>query len=458
MLTWNHPNMPWDRTELFVAEVKSDGSLGQVTHVADGPTESVFQPQWSPDGILHFISDRTGWWNLYRWKDGQVTPLCPRDAEFGRPQWVFGMSTYAFVSPTQIVCSYGRNGTWRLAHLDTDSRTLTDITTPYTEISDVRATAQQVVFVGGSATEPASIVRLDLKNRQLSTLRCSSTLAVESEYLAVPQAIEFPTENGLKAHGLFYPPRNRDFTAPSDERPPLLVKSHGGPTAAATTTFNASIQYWTSRGIAVLDVNYGGSSGYGRAYRDRLKGQWGVVDVDDCVNGARDLVERGLVDGKRLAITGGSAGGYTTLCALTFRDVFKAGASHYGIGDLEALAHDTHKFESRYEESLVGPYPEKRDLYRARSPIHFTDRLSCPVIFFQGLEDKIVPPNQAEMMVAALKAKGLPVAYVPFAGEQHGFRRAENIKRALDAELYFYSRVFGFALADAVEPVQIDNL
>ena len=458
-LTWNHPNMPWDRTELLVAEVRDDGSLGQVTHVADGPNESIFQPQWSPNGVLHFVSDRTGWWNLYRWKDGRAEPLCPLDAEFGRPQWVFGMSTYAFVSATQIICAYGKNGTWRLARLDTESRQLTEISTPYTEISDVRATAQHVVFIGGSATEPVSVVRFDLASRQLTTLRRSSTLSsVDKKYLSVPQAIEFPTENGLKAHGLFYPPRNDDFMAVPDERPPLLVKSHGGPTAAATTTFNASIQYWTSRGIAVLDVNYGGSSGYGRAYRDRLKGQWGVVDVDDCVNGVRYLVERGLADEKRLAITGGSAGGYTTLCALTFRDVFKAGASHYGIGDLEALAHDTHKFESRYEESLVGPYPAQRDLYRARSPIHFTDRLSCPVIFFQGLEDKIVPPNQAEMMVAALKAKGLPVAYVPFAGEQHGFRRAENIKRALDGELYFYSRVFGFSLADPVEPVEIENL
>ena len=457
-LTWNHPNMPWDHTELLVAEVRADGSLGTVTHVADGPTESVFQPQWSPKGILHFVSDRTGWWNLYRWKDGRVEPLSPLDAEFGRPQWVFGMSTYTFVSASQIVCAYGKNGTWHLAELDTESQKRTEIPTPYTEISDVRATAGQVVFLGGSATEPASVVHLDLTSHQLTTLCRSSTLSADSGYLSVPQAVEFPTEHGLKAHGLFYPPRNHDYDAPADERPPLVVKSHGGPTAAATTTFNASIQYWTSRGIAVLDVNYGGSSGYGRVYRDRLKGQWGVVDVDDCVNGARFFVERGLVDGKRLAITGGSAGGYTTLCALTFRDVFKAGASHYGIGDLEALAHDTHKFESRYEESLVGPYPAQRDLYRARSPIHFTERLSCPVIFFQGLEDKIVPPNQAEMMVAALKAKGLPVAYVPFAGEQHGFRRAENIKRALDAELYFYSRVFGFALADPVEPVEIENL
>jgi len=457
-LTWNHPNMPWDRTELLVAEMRDAGSLGQVTHVAGGPDESIFQPQWSPDGVLHFVSDRTGWWNLYRWKDGRVESLCPLDAEFGRPQWIFAMSTYAFVSATQIICAYGKDGTWHLARLDTGSRQLADIATPYTEISDVRATTRHAVFIGGSATEPASVVRLDLSNQQLTTLRRSSTLSIDSGFLSVPQPIEFPTENGLKAHALFYPPRNRDFSAASEERPPLLVKSHGGPTAAATTLFNAGTQYWTGRGIAVLDVNYGGSSGYGRAYRDRLKGQWGVVDVDDCVNGARFLVERGAVDGRRLAITGGSAGGYTTLCALTFRNVFKAGASHYGIGDLEALAHDTHKFESRYEESLVGPYPARRDLYRARSPIHFTDRLSCPVIFFQGLEDKIVPPNQAEMMVAALKAKGLPVAYVPFAGEQHGFRRAENIKRALDGELYFYSRVFGFSLAEPVEPVEIENL
>jgi dipeptidyl aminopeptidase/acylaminoacyl peptidase len=292
---------------------------------------------------------------------------------------------------------------------------------------------------------------------ELTTLRRSSTLVVDDGYLSIPQEIEFPTENGLTAHAVFYAPCNREYQAPSGERPPLLVKSHGGPTSAALTMLNLSIQYWTSRGIAVLDVNYGGSTGYGRAYRERLKGQWGIVDVEDCVNGARFLVEQGKVDGNRLAITGGSAGGYTTLCALTFRDFFKAGASYYGISDLEALARDTHKFESRYEESLVGPYPEQRELYRARSPIHFTDRLSCPLIIFQGLEDTVVPPNQAELMVAALRAKGLPVAYVPFAGEQHGFRKAENIKRALDAELYFYSRVFGFSLADPVEPVPIEN-
>jgi dipeptidyl aminopeptidase/acylaminoacyl peptidase len=457
-LTWNHPNMPWDGTELWVGELNEHGALEGVEKVAGGENESIFCPQWSPDGVLYFVSDRSGWWNLYRWRTGQVETLCPMEAEFGRPQWAFGMSTYGFISSRSLVCAYSTKGAWRLARLDAETKKLDAIDTPYTEIWGVQATPTHVVFGGGSATESASVVRLDLMTQQTTVLCQSTALAIDPGYLSVPQAIEFPTENGRTAHALFYPPRNRDYSALPDERPPLLVKSHGGPTASAAPSLNLGIQYWTSRGIAVLDVNYGGSSGYGRAYRDRLKGQWGVVDVDDCVNGALFLVEQEVVDGDLLAITGGSAGGYTTLCALTFRDVFQAGASHYGIGDLEALAHDTHKFESRYEEGLVGPYPARRDLYHARSPIHFTDRLSCPVIFFQGVEDKIVPPNQAETMVAALRAKGLPVAYVPFAGEQHGFRRAENIKRALDAELYFYSRVLGFALAEPVEPVPIENL
>ncbi|HIC94777.1 MAG TPA: S9 family peptidase, partial [Anaerolineae bacterium] len=457
-LTWNHPNMPWDGTELWVAKLRADGSLGRAGRVAGGPRESIFQPEWSPDGILHFVSDRTGWWNLYRWRDGRVEPLTEMEAEFGRPQWVFGMSTYAFESAGRIICAYTRQGTWHLASLDTATRRLEPIETPYTEIAYVRAAPGRAVFLAGSPTEPASIVQLDLATGRIEVLRRSSETAIDPGYLSSPQAIEFPTEGGLTAYAFFYPPRNRDYVAPPDERPPLLVMSHGGPTSAASTTLNLEIQYWTSRGIAVLDVNYGGSTGYGRAYRERLEGRWGIVDVDDCVNGARYLVERGLVDGQRLAIRGGSAGGYTTLCALTFRDVFKAGASYFGVSDLEALTKETHKFESHYLDRLVGPYPERRDLYRDRSPIHFAHRLSCPVIFFQGLEDKVVPPSQAELMVQALRAKGLPVAYVTFEGEQHGLRRAESIKRALDAELYFYARIFGFEPADPVEPVPIENL
>jgi dipeptidyl aminopeptidase/acylaminoacyl peptidase len=462
-LTWNHPNMPWDGTELWVGELQRDGSLGRSERVAGGLEESIFQPEWSPSGVLYFVSDRTGWWNLYRHhqQDGKVEPVImavPARAEFGLPQWVFGMSTYAFVSAQRLVCTYCRDGTWHLATVDTETRQLQSIENSYTALGDLRAASGRAVFVAGSPTEVSSIVELDFSTGQFETLRRSSDLAVDAGYLSMPQAIELPTEHGLSAHALFYPPKNRDFAAPTGERPPLIVVSHGGPTGATSGALNLSIQFWTSRGFAILDVNYGGSTGYGREYRERLYGQWGVVDVDDCVNGARFLAERGDVDGERLIIRGGSAGGYTTLCALTFRDVFKAGASYFGVSDLEALAVETHKFESRYLDQLVGPYPERRDLYRERSPIHATDRLSVPAIFLQGLEDQVVPPNQAEMMVEALRAKGVPVAYVPFEGEQHGFRRAENIKRALDVELYFYSRVFGFELADRVEPVEIENL
>lgn len=457
-LTWNHPNMPWDGTELWVAEIAGDGSVKNAQRVAGGPTESIFQPEWSPDGTLYFVSDRTGWWNIYRWRNGQIEALTQERAEFGQPQWVFGMSTYAFISERELVCAYTQNGMWRLARLDTVTKKLDPIETPYTEISYVRANAQSIVFRGGSPTEMLSVVRLDLKTKKFEVLRRSSDLSFDEGYLSVAQPIEFPTEGGKTAYAFFYAPKNKDFQAPPEEKPPLLVFSHGGPTSATTSTLRLEIQFWTSRGFAVVDVNYGGSTGYGREYRERLRGQWGVVDVDDCVNAAKYLVNRGLVDGERVAIRGGSAGGYTTLCALTFRKFFKAGASYFGVSDLEALDKDTHKFESRYNRSLIGPYPERRDLYYARSPIHFADKISCPVIFFQGLEDKVVPPSQSEMMVEALRRKGIPVAYMAFEGEQHGFRKAENIKRSLEAELYFYAKVFGFAIADSVEPVPIENL
>jgi dipeptidyl aminopeptidase/acylaminoacyl peptidase len=379
------------------------------------------------------------------------------DAEFGLPQWVFGMSTYAIESADRIVCAYTQQGTWYLANLYTATGEIEVIETPYSSIGSVRAVSGRVVFLGASPTEPTSVVQLDLATRRFEVLRRSSGVTIDPGYLSKPSTIEFPTEQNLTAHGFFYAPKNHDYLAPPGEQPPLIVISHGGPTAATSGTFNLMIQHWTSRGIAILDVNYGGSTGYGRAYRQRLDGQWGIVDVDDCENGARYLVEGGQVDRDRLAIRGGSAGGYTTLCSLTFRDIFKAGASYCGVSELEALVKDTHKFESRYLDRLIGPYPEARDLYWKRSPINFAQKLSSPVIFFQGLEDKIVPPNQAEMMVDALRAKGVPVAYVPFEDEQHGLRQAASIKRALDSELYFYSKIFGFELAEAVEPVEIFN-
>lgn len=457
-LEWDHPNMPWDGTELYVAEVKHDGSLGEKQLVAGGLKESVFQPEWSPDGVLYFISDRTGWWNLYRWVEGQIEPLCPKEAEFGRPMWVFGISTYGFESSDALLCTYGEGGRQHLARLHTKTLNLEEIEIPYTSVRNLRVGPGFAAFIAGSITKPAAIARLDLKTNAINELRRASTVRMDEGYLSPPQPITFPTEHGLTAHAYYYAPANRDYAAPPDERPPLLVKVHGGPTSATSDDLNLTLQYWTSRGFAVLDVNYGGSTGYGREYRERLRGQWGVVDVDDCTGGARYLVEQGLVDRDRLAIDGGSAGGFTTLNALTFRDVFRAGASYYGLSDLSVFVGDTHKFESRYLDSLVGPYPERKDLYEERSAVKHVDRLTCPVIFFQGDEDKIVPPNQAELMVDALRKKGLPVAYLLFEGEQHGFRQSQNIKRALDAELYFYSRIFGFEPADPIEPVEIENL
>jgi dipeptidyl aminopeptidase/acylaminoacyl peptidase len=465
-LCWNHPDMPWDAAELWVGSFAEDGGVVDAVRVAGSANESVFQPEWAPDGTLYFVSDRTDYWNLYRWRDGRVDAVCPRAAEFGVPQWLFGLSTYAFVGKSDVLCTFTERGVWYLATLDVESGALTPIETPYTWFSGLRGSIgpkPRAAFLAGSPTEPFGVVDFDPTDRRAEIVRRSTDLKFDADDLSVPEAIEFPTEGGLTAHAFYYAPKNARYRAPKGELPPLIVKSHGGPTGAASSVFSLTIQYWTSRGFAVLDVNYGGSTGYGRAYRERLFGQWGIVDVDDCVNGARHLVARELVDGNRLAITGGSAGGYTTLSALAFRNVFRAGASHFGVSDLERLAHDArtgnhHKFESRYEDKLVAPYPERVDVYRARSPIHFADRLSCPVIFFQGLDDRIVLPNQAERMVEVLREKRLPVAYVPFAGEGHGFRRAENIKRALDAELYFYSRVFRFDPADAIEPVQIDNL
>jgi dipeptidyl aminopeptidase/acylaminoacyl peptidase len=459
-LTWNHPNMPWDGTELWVAELLSDGSIGKRSLVAGGESESIFQPQWSPDGILYFVSDRTGWWNLYRWHEaqGDVEALCPMEAEFGEPQWVFGMSTYGFESAGKLICTYSQNGNYHLASLDTHSKSFHQFHIPYTTIGELHVAPGKVLLTAGSATEPMSLIQFDIDNEEIKVLRRARSVSIDPDYFSTGQSIEFPTDQGLTAYGFFYPPKNRDFSSVPGKLPPLLVMCHGGPTGSTSTVLRYGIQYWTTRGFAVLDVDYGGSTGYGRLYRERLKGEWGIVDVADCVNGARYLVTQGLVDGNMLAITGGSAGGYVTLCALTFYDLFKAGASYYGISDLEAMAKDTHKFESRYLDGLIGPYPERRDLYISRSPIHHIEQISCPLILIQGLDDPIVPPNQSQMIFDALLARGLPVAYLPFAGEQHGFVKAENNKRALEAELYFYSRVFKFELADEIEPVKIENL
>jgi dipeptidyl aminopeptidase/acylaminoacyl peptidase len=446
-LAWDHPNMPWNGTTLYVARFAEDGgSLGAAEAIAGGAAESIFQPEWSPNGDLVFVSDRSGWWNLYRHAvaSGAQSALAPKAAEFGAPQWGFGMSTYAFAGSDRIVCTYCEAGLWRLAVVDLNAGTLRDVDTPFTEIGSVRADGDRVVFRAGAPTMPNCLVALDLRSGAHRIVRKSTDLLDcadlrIADYLTAVQPIEFPTTGGTTAFGLFYPPRNPDYAVPSDEKPPLLVKCHGGPTSSASSALSLGTQYWTSRGIAVLDVNYGGSTGFGRAYRDRLHRSWGIVDVDDCVNGARYLAERGLVDGRRAVISGGSAGGYTTLAALVFRDFFQGGASYYGVSDVAALARDTHKFESRYLDWLIGPYPAEEALYRERSPLHHADRLAKPVIFFQGDEDAVVPPNQTEAMVAALGRSGQPFGYFLFSGEQHGFRKGSNIQRCLDAELYFYA-------------------
>jgi acetyl esterase/lipase len=461
-LSWRHPQMPWDGTELWVADVDSRGALRAATHVAGGPSESIYQPGWSPDGMLYFVSDRDGWWKLYRW-DGSLSHAvmtnAPPDAEFGRPQWIFETATWAFAGRSRIVVSYTRSGRWHLGVVNVASGVMASLAPGLEPREWLTATETHAIVVAGSARTSDAVMQIDLETGEAEPLTIASPVDLDAAYISEPEAIEFPTSRGLTAHAFIYPPRHPEYTGTPGEQPPLIVIGHGGPTAATTARFDVAIQYWTTRGFAVADVNYGGSSGYGRPYRERLNGQWGIVDVEDAVTAARYLVAERKADPHRLIIRGGSAGGYTALAALVFHpDVFKAAASYYGISDLEVLQQDTHKFEARYSDTLVGPYPEARELYRARSPIHFVDRLSCALILLQGLEDKVVPPNQSEMMADAARNKGLPVAYLAFEGEQHGFRKAATIIRSLEAELYFYGAVFDFTPADAIEPVRIDNL
>jgi dipeptidyl aminopeptidase/acylaminoacyl peptidase len=461
-LAWNLPWMPWDGCELYAAELAPDRSLGAIELVAgrDGE-ESIWQPEWSPEGDLVFASDRSGWWNLERLRDGERGPLLPREAEFGYPAWSFGTRSFAFVDDGRIVCAYDSGGVTHFAVLDPGTGTLDALDlgldswgAPY-----VVAEGSTAVVIAGAAGIPTRVARVDATTGATETLRASLESPVDGAYYSAPRVIEFPTEGGLTAHAFFYPPTNPDFTAPEDERPPLIVESHGGPTGSATAAFSLSVQYWTSRGFAVVDVNYGGSTGYGRAYRERLNGAWGVVDLEDCVNAARFLVAQGEADEDRLLITGGSAGGYTTICALTFTDAFAAGSSYFGIADLEQFGGgETHKFELQYEHTLVGPYPERADLYKERSPINFTDRITTPMLVLQGTDDRVVPPSQAELIVSALRERGVPHAYLLYEGEGHGFRRAENIASSLEAELSFYAQVLGFEPADAIPRLEISNL
>ncbi len=450
-LTWNAPNMPWDGCELWVAALDDEGRVAHARLLGGGPRESIFQPSWSPDSVLHFISDSSGWWNLYRVDGDRSVPLAPMDADCGLPQWTFAYSTFAFCGDAGIVFWASHDGTWRLHRVDASGACI-DVDTGYTAYAGhVGATGSEVLSLAGAADRATAVVRLDLSTGTERVLRVDSDLRIDESIRSAPEHVTFPGHGGDTAHAWYYAPRN-DAYADAPAKPPLLVRAHGGPTSATNCALDPSVQYWTSRGFAYLDVDYGGSTGYGRKYRERLNGGSGVVDVGDCVEGARHLAERGLVDAERLFIHGGSAGGYITLCAMTFHDVFSAGASLFGIADLEALLADTHKFEAHY----LAPYPTGQALY-ARSPVHFIDRVRGAVLLLQGLDDPIVPANQAEMMFAALKAAGVPCAYIAFPGEQHGFRQAASIERSMEAELSFFATVSGTPLEEPIEPVPIVN-
>jgi dipeptidyl aminopeptidase/acylaminoacyl peptidase len=459
-LEWDHPDMPWDATRLRVSPIAADGTLGESTLGAGGPDESIVQPEWSADGTLHLISDRSGWWNLYRLVEGpRLEPLAPMEAEFADPAWILDRSTYGFLPDGAIVALARAGGRDHLFRLE-PGHLIGEVEVPFSELDALRVDPATVIALAGAPGDPSIVARFDpLTLAPAGVLRRASSITLDPATISRPESIEFPTEGERTAHALYYPPTNPEFTGPEDEKPPLIVLAHSGPTSNALTTLDLAKQVMTSRGIAIVDVDYGGSTGYGREYRRRLDGQWGIVDVDDCVAAARFLVERGDVDPDRLVIEGASAGGYTTLAALAFRDVFAAGISQYGIGDLELLEVDPHKFESRYSRRLVGgSYPEAAGLYRDRSPNNFRDSISSPVLILQGLDDRVVPPVHAEAIVAALAARGVPYAYFAFEGEGHGFRGADAIRRTLEARLSFLGQVFGFEPADPIEPLELPGL
>lgn len=458
-LCWNHPDMPWDSSELWLADLDHEGNIVSSQRIAGGDGVSVFQPSWSQAQQLFFVDDRSGWWNLYSYTSGQTRALYPSELEFGLPQWVFSQRSYAVIDEHRLLVSYYEHGNQQLALLNHPRQQLTPISNRFNSFTSLCVSTDCAAFIAASDSEFAQTVQLDLETLQLQSLSKPAAVAVAADYYSRPQTIEFTTRHGDTAYAFYYPAHNPDCDTDSDFKPPLIVITHGGPTARSDAALDLRKQYWTTRGYSLLDVNYSGSTGYGRAYRDRLHGQWGVRDAEDCCDAALHLVNAGLVDAERLIIKGSSAGGYTVLCALTFHNVFAAGASYYGIAELEALAKHTHKFEAHYLDRLVGPYPEMQTTYQQRSPIHYVDQLNCPVIFFQGTEDKVVPQEQADMMFAALRQKGVATSYLAFAGEAHGFRKAQTQIDCLHAEQEFYARVLGLPLPDeTTETLKIENL
>jgi dipeptidyl aminopeptidase/acylaminoacyl peptidase len=457
-IAWNHPNMPWDGTELQVAELGKDG-LGEPTTIAGGRAESVLEPQWDTDGTLYFISDRGGYWNLYSAKGHESRPVWQREAEFATPLWTLGQANYVLMGDGHAVARFSERGSDRLAVIDLHRGTARVLDLPYVEFSHLaRLDSRHIAALVGSVDAPPAIMRIDIVQASVTLLRSAGSSPLPKESVSIAKPIDFPVADGQVAHALYYPPRNAGFVAPTGTLPPLLTFVHGGPTSQATAAFAARIQFWTSRGFAVVDVNHRGSSGFGRDFRRQLDGNWGVVDVVDAIAAVRYLGKTGAADPARTAISGSSAGGYTVLNALSSSDVFKAGADYYGVSDMTALAQDTHKFESRYLDSLIGPFPAAKSVYESRSPLNHLDGFKAPLIVLQGGDDPIVPPNQSERIVDALRKRHVPVAYLLFPGESHGFRKPDNITRALQAELSFYGQVFGFTPADALPPLTIEGL
>jgi dipeptidyl aminopeptidase/acylaminoacyl peptidase len=454
---WDHPDMPWDRTRLLAAPVwlsADELRLGNVKVVADADDESIHGADWLADGRLVFSSDRNGFWNLYSWTPGDDGDQALSElvgSEIGGPAWVFGTQQWTELDGGRIVAVTTTDAADDLVEV-LPAGEVRAIDTPFAGIGSLSALGTQILVVGAHADAMPEIAAVDPDSGEVCTVRPSDDVGLPTDWVSRAQAISFPVA-GRTSHAFFYPPTSPDEEGEPGTLPPLVVMGHGGPTAHTDPTFNLKIQFWTTRGFAVVDVNYGGSSGFGRAYRQLLNGQWGVVDVEDCIAAAKFLADQGLVDRARMAIRGGSAGGFTVLSALALSDVFGAGTSLYGVADLEALATDTHKFESRYLDNMIGPWPEAKSIYDERSPINHTDGFSCPILVLQGDEDEVVPPSQSEAIVAALAAKGIPHGYILFEGEQHGFRQAPNIIRSLEAELWFYGKVFGFEPADAIEPV-----
>jgi dipeptidyl aminopeptidase/acylaminoacyl peptidase len=452
-LTWDHPRMPWEGSDLWTAQWRDGSVIEDPRLVAGGPAEAIVQPAWSPDGVLHYSSDRTGWWNLYR---GDGEPVTALEAEIGGPMWVFDQSWYAFLADGRIIATVFEDGVDRLAVVEGGDLRYREL--EFTRMLDLTTDGRRAYFAAASPTREACVVAVDVDSGETELLAGSEEPAIEPARVSVARALDYATTDAKTAHALFYAPHNPDFSAPAGERPPLVVRVHGGPTAHVTAQLSREIQYYTSRGFGVVDVNYGGSTGYGREYRERLRGQWGIVDVDDAVNAALALAAARDADRERLMITGGSAGGWTVLCAAAFHpDVFAAGGDYFGVSDLLGFVHDTHKFESHYNDWLVGPWPEAADLWRSRSPVNFADRIRAPIIILQGLEDAVVPPQQSEIVVAALRQNHVPFAYLAFEGEQHGFRKAQTLVRSLEAELSFYAQVLGFEPAGDIEPVDIER-